>query len=311
LRRTLIRAALVALPLLLLTLTLTRHFVAGAQQGTPGSLDPSFSGDGKVVTPFPNGRDNAEDVAVQADGKVVVAGSSGSDFALARYNTDGSLDATFGTGGRVHTNFPLDRGGFASALVIQPDGKIVLAGEATDATQSFSSGFALARYNSDGSLDTSFDSDGLVVTSFPGGSAFAEDLLLQPDGKLVAAGTRRDNTTFQAVFALARYNTDGSLDTSFDSDGRATIDIAGTTAEEARGVAVQADGRIVVVGNGNSVFAVARVNSNGSPDNAFDTDGQVFADFGESFEQGQRGRHPVGRAHRRGRRGRHFSGGRR
>jgi uncharacterized delta-60 repeat protein len=284
LRRALIKIALVALPALLLTLTVTRNLVATAQN-TPGDLDPTFDTDGRVVTPFPNGRDNAEDMAVQADGKVVVAGSSGSDFALTRYNTDGTLDVTFGTGGRVHTDFPLDRGGFASALVIQPDGKIVLAGEATDATQSFSSGFALARYNTNGSLDTSFDTDGLLITSFPGGSAFAQDLLLQPDGKLVAAGTRRDNTTFNAVFALARYNPDGSLDASFDSDGRATIDIADTTAEEAHGAAVQADGRIVVVGNGNSVFAVARVNSNGSPDNTFDTDGQVFTDFGESFEQ--------------------------
>ncbi|HEX9917922.1 MAG TPA: delta-60 repeat domain-containing protein, partial [Pyrinomonadaceae bacterium] len=284
LRRALIKIALVALPALLLTLTVTRNHVATAQN-TPGALDPAFGNGGKVVTPFPNGRDNAEDVAVQADGKVVVAGSSGSDFALARYNTDGSLDGTFGVGGRVHTDFPLDQGGFASALVIQPDGKIVVAGEATDASQSFASGFALARYNTDGSLDTTFDTDGLIITSFPGGSAFAEDLLLQPDGKLVAAGTRRDNATFQSAFALARYNSDGSLDTSFDADGRATIDIADTTAEEAHGVAVQADGRIVVVGNGNSVFAVARVNSNGSPDNTFDTDGQVFTDFGESFEQ--------------------------
>ncbi|HYG11850.1 MAG TPA: Calx-beta domain-containing protein, partial [Pyrinomonadaceae bacterium] len=285
LRRTLVRVALFALPALLLVLTVTLDRVATAQENTPGALDPTFGGDGKVVTPFQNGRDNAEDVAVQADGKVVVAGSSGSDFALTRYNTDGSLDQTFGVGGRVHTDFPLDQGGFASALVIQPDGKIVLAGEATDQTQDFSSGFALARYNTDGSLDTTFDTDGLLITSFPGGSAFAEDLLLQPDGKLVAVGTRRDNTTFQAVFALARYNPDGSLDTSFDSDGRATIDIADTTAEEAHGVAVQADGRIVLVGNGNSVFAVARVNANGSTDNTFDMDGQVFTDFGESFEQ--------------------------
>jgi uncharacterized delta-60 repeat protein len=285
LRRGLVRGALVALPALLLVLTVTLDRVANAHRNTPGALDPAFGSGGKVVTPFPNGRDNAEDVAVQADGKVVVAGSSGSDFALARYNTDGSLDATFGTGGRVHTDFPLDQGGFASALVIQPDGKIVLAGEATDATQAFSGGFALARYNTDGSLDTTFDTDGLVITSFPGGSAFAADLVLQPDGKLVAAGTRRDNAAFQSVFALARYNTDGSLDASFDSDGRATIDIANTTAEEGHGVALQADGRLVVVGNGNSVFAVARVNANGSPDNAFDTDGQAFTDFGESFEQ--------------------------
>ncbi|HEY9401176.1 MAG TPA: Calx-beta domain-containing protein [Pyrinomonadaceae bacterium] len=281
-RRALLRAFVVALPFLLLALPLLRHPYASAA-GNPGDLDPTFDTDGKVVTPFPNGLDAAEDVAVQADGKVVVAGGSGTDFAVARYNTDGTLDQTFGTGGRVNTDFPLAQGGFASALIIQPDGKIVLAGSANDPTQPFASAFALARYNTDGSLDTSFDSDGLVITPFSGGSVNA--LTLQPDGKLVAAGTSRSETTFESVFALARYNADGSLDTSFDTDGRATVDIAGVTFEEALGVAVQADGRIVAVGLGSSVFAVARVNANGSPDNTFDVDGQVTTDFGGSFEQ--------------------------
>ncbi|HLL16743.1 MAG TPA: Calx-beta domain-containing protein [Pyrinomonadaceae bacterium] len=284
--RALVKIALVALPALLLTLMATRNLVATAQN-TPGALDPTFDTDGKVVTSFPKGLDIARDVALQADGKIVVAGSSGSDFALARYNADGSLDTTFGTGGRVHTDFPLAQGGFANALVIQPDGKIVLAGSANSPDEFFSSAFALARYNPDGSLDTSFDSDGLVITSFPGASADANDLVLQPDGKLVVAGTRRDNTNPQNVFALARYNADGSLDNTFDSDGRATVDIAGGTFEEGHGVGLQADGRIVVVGLGNSVFAVARLNANGSPDNTFDTDGQVTTELGEAFEQAQ------------------------
>ncbi|HYP00920.1 MAG TPA: delta-60 repeat domain-containing protein, partial [Pyrinomonadaceae bacterium] len=257
----------------------------GGALAVPGDLDPAFDADGRVVTPFPNGLDAAEDVAVQADGKVVVAGGSGTDFAIARYNTDGSLDGTFGKGGRVNTDFPVGQGGFASALVIQPDGKIVLAGSANDPTETFASAFALARYNSDGSLDTSFDSDGLVITSFPGTTSNASGLALQPDGKLVAAGTSRNFTTISSVFAVARYNTDGSLDTSFDGDGRATIDIAGASFEEAYGVGVQADGRIVQVGLGNSAFAVARYNTNGSPDTTFDMDGQVTTDFGGSFEQ--------------------------
>jgi uncharacterized delta-60 repeat protein len=251
----------------------------------PGELDPTFDTDGKVVTPFPNGLDAAEDVAVQADGKVVVAGGSGSDFSLARYNTDGSLDTSFGTGGRVHTNFPLNAGSFASALVIQPDGKIVLAGSASDLTQNLGNGFALARYNSNGTLDTSFDTDGTVITPFPGGGAEGHALALQPDGKLVVAGVRRDFTISASVFALARYNTDGSLDTSFDTDGRVTIDFAGGAFDEAYGVGVQADGKIVAVGVGPVGFAVARLNTTGTPDTTFDTDGQVTTDVGGSFEQ--------------------------
>ena len=127
-------------------------------------LDSTFGVGGKVATSFPGGLDTANDVAVQSDGKIVVAGSSGSDFALTRYNTNGTLDATFGTGGRVNTDFPTGMGGLGNALVIQPDGKIVVAGQATDPTSPTNTGFALVRYNTNGSLDTSFDGDGRVVT---------------------------------------------------------------------------------------------------------------------------------------------------
>jgi uncharacterized delta-60 repeat protein len=260
-----------------------------------GDLDSTFGSGGKVVTSFPGGLDTANEVAVQSDGKIVVAGSSGSDFALARYNTNGTLDASFGTGGRVNTDFPTGMGGAGTSLVIQPDGKIVVAGSATDPASTFSSGFAMVRYNTNGSLDTSFDGDGRVVTSFAGSNASAEDIALQPDGKLVLAGSSTDNTTFNSVFALARYNTDGSLDNSFDTDGRVTTDIPGLTFERANAVAVQTNGRIVAAGQGRSAFKLTRYNTDGgldtgaagdsTPGDAFGTSGIVTTQFGGTFEE--------------------------
>lgn len=249
-----------------------------------GGLDSTFGNGGRVVTSFPGGLDTANGVAAQTDGKIVVAGHSGSDFALTRYNTDGSLDPTFGTGGRVHTDFPVGMGGFAHALVIQPDGKIVLAGSANDPATDRSV-FALARYNSNGTLDTGFDGDGLVVTPFANSNATANAITRQIDGKLVLAGVSTDATTFHSVFALARYNMDGSLDPSFDGDGRVTTDFPGVTFEEAQAVAMQADGRIVAAGRGSSSFAVTRYNSDGSLDLSFDMDGMVTTAFGGTFEE--------------------------
>ncbi|MEK6282571.1 MAG: delta-60 repeat domain-containing protein [Acidobacteriota bacterium] len=262
---------------------------------TSFGLDPTFGVGGMVVTSFPGGLDTASDIAVQTDGKIVVAGSSGSDYALTRYNIDGSLDATFGNGGRVSTDFPTGMGGFGTSMVIQPDGKIVVAGSATDPASPSSSGFALVRYNTNGSLDTSFDGDGRVVTGFAGSSAAAEEIALQPDGKLVLAGTSRDNTNGNSVFALSRYNTDGSLDNSFDTDGRVTTDIPGLTFEEGYAVAIQANGRIVAAGQGTGAFVLTRYNIDGSldtgaagdltPADTFGTAGIVTTAFGGTFEQ--------------------------
>src|SRR5262249_24701082 len=155
--------------------------------------------------------------------KVVVVGnapvSTGvNDFALARYNADGSLDTTFGTGGKVTTDFG---GGHASAdaVAVQNDGKIVAAGHAYSAQTNWD--FALTRYNSDGHPDTSFGSGGKVTTDFSAGDDHANAVILQSDGKIVVAGLGSNATTAQD-FGLARYNADGSLDTTFGVGGKVT-----------------------------------------------------------------------------------------
>jgi uncharacterized delta-60 repeat protein len=257
------------------------HDFALARYNSDGSLDTTFDGDGKVTTDFGGDFDGAYSVAIQGDGKIVVAGESynGSkqfDFALARYNSNGSLDITFDGDGKVLTNF----GGFdtARSVAIQSDGKIVVAGESYDGSNR---NFALARYNSDGSLDTTFDDDGKVTTDF-GENLYdrAYSAAIQTDGKIVVAGSSADS--INEVFALARYNTNGSLDTTFDGDGKVTTDFG--IDETLISVAIQTDGKIVVAGSTadsvNDDFALARYNSDGSLDTTFDDDGKVTTDFG-------------------------------
>ena len=231
-----------------------------ARYNTDGSLDTTFSGDGKVTTDFAGGSsdERALGVAIQADGKIVAAGfafvfGAVQDFALARYNPDGSLDATFSGDGKVTTDFA-SSGDQAHGVAIQADGKIVAAGFADVPGRDF----ALARYNTDGSLDTTFSGDGKVTTDFAGGLDEAHGVAIQANGKIVAAG--RALVSGNQDFALARYNADGSLDTTFSGDGKVTTDIAGST-DEARGLAIQADGKIVAAGFasvGIQDFALAR-----------------------------------------------------
>jgi uncharacterized delta-60 repeat protein len=240
-----------------------------------GILDPTFDGDGKVFTDFGEGYEDANAVVIQPDGKIVVGGSVGcGSFALARYNPDGSLDPSFGTGGQVTTDF----GGcdVISALVLQPDGKIVAAGVTYSP---YSDDFALARYNPDGSLDASFGGGGKVITDF-GGSDGASALALQADGKIVAVGHGG-----QSAALVARYRTDGSLDASFDGDGKEAI-LFGPYGW-ATDVTIQGDGKILVAGFGTYafVFALARLNIDGSLDPTFDGDGKVTSSLAGDTRQ--------------------------
>jgi uncharacterized delta-60 repeat protein len=246
----------------------------------PGDLDTTFSGDGLQMTDFFSGTDAANAVAIQADGKIVVAGyattaASDYDFALARYNANGTLDSNFDGDGRVTTDF---QGGddVVGAVVIQPDGKILVAGAAV--TTASGNDFALARYNPDGSPDTSFSGNGRRVTDILGEDQ-ALGVALQADGKIVVAGVSYGST---AEFALARYNPNGALDTTFSIDGIVTTDFAGEN-DIAFDVVLQTDGKIVVAGyagpSGNVDFALARYETDGDLDNTFSFDGKATVDF--------------------------------
>jgi uncharacterized delta-60 repeat protein len=191
---------------------------------------------------------------VQSDDKIVAAGytrstndSNTDNFALARYNPDGSLDQSFGNGGKQITDF-FGNQDVVNSVAVQSNGKIVAAGYARHSADSSTSDFALARYNQDGSLDQSFGSGGRQTTDFFGHSDQAYDVAIQPDGRILLAGfTYRGVDPSTSDFAVARYNLDGSLDQSFGSGGKQTTDFFGNL-DGADSVAIQPDGKIVAAG---------------------------------------------------------------
>jgi len=267
-------------------------FTAGfalARYNPDGSLDSAFGLNGKVTTIFnPTNAANALAVQVQPDGKIVAAGdvdngkfgyeSALTDFALARYTTNGSLDASFGSGGKVMT--PVGQDDVAFALALQPDGKIVTAGRSLQGLYDY---FAVVRYTTNGALDTSFGGTGKVTTLVAGGESDAYGIAIQPDAKIIAAGYAEvgSNTNF----ALVRFLTNGALDTTFGSSGAVTTDFGGGISA-AQAVAIQSDGKILAAGSatvgGVNAFALARYLTNGTLDTSFGMGGKVTTQFGVS-----------------------------
>jgi uncharacterized delta-60 repeat protein len=263
---------------------------------TGGLLDPTFGSGGIVTSSFSTGMNIAYDVLVQPDGKVVAGGWANmgrtlQDFLVVRYNANGTLDTSFGSGGRATTDFGQGNTDEAYAIALQPgtNGKIV-AGGFTDITSkthgitSTSSHFALARYNPNGSLDTSFGSNGTVITD-KGAAVYdsAYGMAVQPDGRIILAGL--DQTSGSKQLALFRYTANGALDPTFGSGGKLFTGIAiGGIGSNGHPLAVslQSDGRIVVAGTTpTSDFLLARFNANGTTDTSFGGGtGKVTTDFG-------------------------------
>jgi len=211
---------------------------------------------------------------LQSDGKIIGGGTDGNGFAVVRLNANGSLDSSFGTDGIVLTPAQTT-GGFGTVygLAVQPDGRIVAAGR-------LDSALTLVRYNTDGSLDTTFDDDGIVTTGSLGIYAEARDVVIQPDGRILVAGKTNTVTSANSDPVLIRYNTDGSLDSGFGTNGIAVtnLNVAGAQA-----IALLPDGRIVTVGYGghtNWDLAVIRHNADGSLDTSLGDFGVVTTAFG-------------------------------
>lgn len=256
-----------------------------------GTLDTGFGGTGKITTDFGGATDEAGCIAIQLDGRIVVggftySGGGGSNIALARYASDGSLDSTFGVGGKVITDFGGSEDGIqlGGGIGIQGDGRIVIAGF------TFSGGgggnFALARYEINGSLDTSFGSNGKVITDFFGAYDSAFELVIQTDGKIVTAGIAGGLSPYD--FGIARYDTNGNLDPTFGIGGKVTSDLPG--GSQAHAIALQNDGSIVAAGwslrpgGVDTDFALTRYTNNGTLDPSFGANGIVNTDFGGTEE---------------------------
>jgi uncharacterized delta-60 repeat protein len=260
----------------------TNTKIALARYKAGGGLDTKFGGDGKVTTNFTPGWECAEDVVVRADGRILLGGGiggSGGQFGLVRYKTNGALDSTFSGDGRVATNFDT---GFdhATALAIQGDGGIVLAGSAGPTTGN-DNRFALARYNPGGSLDSSFGDDGKVTTDLTDGNDQAWDLAIQPTSEIVAVGVAAGSGE---RFALVRYDSSGDLDGSFGTGGIQILNLD-TGSDVLASVVLQEDGNILAAGwtgplNANDYsFVLARFEADGTPDQAFGGDGIVTTNF--------------------------------
>jgi uncharacterized delta-60 repeat protein len=261
--------------------------MAIARYNTNGSLDTTFSADGKQAVDF-GGGDNGSygGVVVLQNGKILVAGrmfnGSNFDFALYRLNVNGSLDNTFSGDGRVNTGFGAGTNEHTFGLALQPDGKIILAGQTCDASWG-NCDYALVRYNVNGSRDTTFSGDGRQRTNF-GGNEYANAIKLQADGKIVTAGRREAPNG--CSFTLARYNINGALDPSFSGDGKAATFLPSTTCGwwQFLGLGIQSTGKIVIAGglgpDGSKDFMVVRYTAAGLLDATFSGDGKVVTDFG-------------------------------
>ncbi len=240
------------------------EYFALVRYTTDGYLDTTFGSDnnGRVTTNFGN-YDSAYSLTLQSDNKILVAGKSDDNVALVRYSADGVLDTSFGNGGQV----AVDLGGIPSqvdqTVLVDANNKIVIAGENQ-----------LARYTSAGFLDTSFDTDGKVTTVFNGVSDEITSIAFDVGtnaGKVLVAGTISSAAT-NVDFGLARYNADGSLDTSFGGGtGKVTTDFGLNQPERGNALAVQNDGKILIAGSANDYndFALARYNTDGSLDTSF------------------------------------------
>jgi uncharacterized delta-60 repeat protein len=247
-----------------------------------GDLDLTFDTDGIVITAI-DSNNIGRDIVVQPDGKIIVGGytvhgTDGTDFALARYNTNGSPDSSFSEDGQLRTHI----GNFGSidrilSIALQSDGKIVAVGYTNSNT---TGDFALARYNADGSLDSSFSSDGLLIHEI-GYYDEAHSVAINPSGKIVVAGY----TYGQGVpkFIVAQYNPNGTPDSSFSADGLVTISI-GVINNEAEAVALQSDGKIVVAGLSDYKFSLVRYNTDGSLDTSFSSDGKLTTSIGDTTD---------------------------
>jgi len=266
-------------------------------------LDTSFGKNGVQINDFSkmfqsSGRDIINAISTQSNGQIIAGGTSTADqnffnFALARFNTNGTLDTNFGVNGLVTTDIgaftsegPHSTYSFLNGLAIQTDGKIIGGGQVQVNEQIL---ICLARYNTDGTLDTNFgpNKSGVVITDIgailglPGKDCAIDAIILQPDGKIVACGGFTLNV--QGTLGLVRYNVDGTLDKNFGIKG-VVVSPDFTLTNNANVLQLQNDGKIIICGVNNpssaGIFAVTRYNSDGSIDNLFGTNGVVTTNFG-------------------------------
>ncbi|MCJ7432362.1 MAG: cadherin domain-containing protein, partial [Anaerolineales bacterium] len=258
--------------LLLVAVAIVALLAATQALAAFGSLDPTFGTNGIVIADLGSSSDSVSDIALQPDGRIIMMGSATSQLPiLMRYNSNGSVDATFGTNGKLTLNF-------GSKVAIQPDGKLVVAGSSNHS-------FAVARYNSNGaSLDNTFGTNGVaIIPSDPREDSYSvSDLAIESDGKIVVVGTLRCGQCNFTDIVIAHFNSDGTpYDTDF-SNGLIILDkfnFPNNRYNSGQAVAIQSDGKIVISGgmmdnDGEGQISLARLNTDGLSDKTFGTNGK-------------------------------------
>jgi uncharacterized delta-60 repeat protein len=260
-----------------------------------GALDPTFDSDGILITDLGATIDQSATAAtLQDDGKIVVAGSVGgedpiSQLLVLRYNPDGSLDSTFGNSGAAIIDLAPALYLYSRAyhVVVQANGKLTVLATLSgydETSDSDVNKFAVVQLTAAGALDTTFSGDGIVTTDLPSNIGIA-DTAIQPDGKIVIAGSAREDQYEPGDFALMRFNTDGSVDTTFGANGIVVQDMGNTRNDDISALALQADGRIIASGSvdvdsfGYSQFLTARFTTDGALDASFGNNGQIRTNF--------------------------------
>lgn len=247
-----------------------------------GLLDTAWNGTGTVVTPIGGGADSAFSVAIQPDGKVLLAGvcddGTKSSFCAARYLPGGTLDTTWNSTGTVITAIGSGSAS-ATAMTLQPDGKVLLAGYCSIGTGS-NNGFCVARYLSNGTLDTTWNGTGTVISAVGDRSDLATAMALQPDGNVLVAGYCAVGTGIDSDFCAVRYLPNGTLDTTWNGTGK-VITPVGSGSDLASALSLQSDGKVLVAG-GCAVgvgfaFCAARYLSNGTLDTTWNGTGKVLS----------------------------------
>ncbi|GEP50564.1 hypothetical protein FNO01nite_12360 [Flavobacterium noncentrifugens] len=259
-----------------------------------GTPDGGFGTNGMAVADFDRS-DFGRDMELQSDGKIVIAGTSftydsnDTDFAVSRYNSDGSKDLIFGVNGIVRINFGTSTNSAtrtyedANALKIQPDGKIIIAGYTSDGMGPERAKFALARLNADGTLDANFGVNGKAYTNFTADDEIAESIQLLPNGKIIACGTMYYNNDDNEKIVVAKYNANGTLDATFANGGKLITETNNQTPENyAFGSHLTGDGKFLIVGGGfnNGILNafLLQINADGSQDAAFGNNGFYWID---------------------------------
>ncbi len=259
------------------TITNNDRSIATVRYNPNGTLDTTFGTQGTITTDL-GGWDTANAITLQPNGKIIITGTTITNndrsIATVRYNPNGTLDTTFGTQGTITT----DLGGWdtANAITLQPNGKIIITG--TTITNNDRS-IATVRYNPNGTLDTTFGTQGTITTDL-GGWDTANAITLQPNGKIIITGTTITNN--DRSIATVRYNPNGTLDTTFGTQGTITTDLGGW--DTANAITLQPNGKIIITGttitNNDRSIATVRYNPNGTLDTTFGTQGTITTDLG-------------------------------